>query len=143
MNERQIAVYISGFNAESYDRAGDPAADSDGHVITATVLKREGADHSLVPVRVRIGHGVSARTAATMLRKVADLVERNPDLLSAMPGFAVRRNPDGSAVRRRITPEGLMRAAEQLEGEDRERMLEMIDKIREQITDEPRPEDML
>lgn len=143
MNERQIAVYISGFNAESYDRPGDPAADAEGHVITATVLKREGVDPSLVPVRVRVGHGVSADTAVTMLRKIANLIERNPDLLSAMPGFAVRRAADGSAVRRRITPEGLMKAAEQLEGEDRDRMLEMLDKIRDQITDEPRPEDML
>lgn len=143
MNERQIAIYISAFNAESYDRPGDPAADADGHVIGATVLRREAVDASLVPLRLRIGHGVSPDTAVSMLRKIADMIEQNPDVLSAMPGFALRRAPDGSAVRRRITPEGLIKAAEQMDGEDRDRMLEMIDRIRDEITDEPRPEDML
>jgi hypothetical protein len=141
--EKNIAVYLSGFNAETYDRADDPAADADGHVITATVLRRPTDDASMVPVRVRVGHGVASATAAGMLRKMADMIEENPDLLNGLPGFALRRNPDGGADRRRITPEGLLRMAEQLEGEERDRLLEMIDKIRDQITDEPSPGDML
>jgi len=143
MSERQIAVYMSGLNAESYDRADDPAADADGHVISATVLRRKAVDASLVPVRVRVGHGVSAETAASMLRKMADLIENNPEMLSAMPGFAIRRAADGSAIKRRITPEGLMQVAQQLEGDERERLLDMLEQIREEITEEPRPEDML
>lgn len=143
MNERQIAIYISGFNAESYDRADDPGVDADGHVITATVLRREAVDPSLVPVRVRIGHGVAPETASGMLRKIADMIDSAPELMRAMPGFAVRRNPDGTSTRRRITPEGLIQAASQMEGDERDRMLEMIDKIRDQIIDDPRPEDML
>lgn len=142
-DDKHIAIYINGFNAESYDRADDPAADPDGHVVTATVLRRPSGDPSLVPVRVRVGHGVSPATAVGMLRKMADLIESNPDLLAAMPGFAVRRTAGGGSERRRITPEGLAAFAEQLDGDERDRLLEMIERIRDQITDEPSPGDML
>lgn len=141
--ERDIAIFMNGLNAESYDRADDPSADADGHVITATVLRGPRSDGSLVPVRVRIGHGVSGATASSMLRKMAVMIDENPDLLSGMPGLALRRKPGGGAERKRITPEGLRQAAEQLEGEDRDRLLAMIERIRDQITDELRPEDML
>jgi hypothetical protein len=140
---RQLAIYLNGFNAETYDRADDPAADAQGHVVTATVLRRPIGDASLVPVRVRVGHGVSPATAAAMLRKMADLIEKNPDLLNAMPGLAVRRTADGGSERRRITPEGLAAFAATLGPDERDRMLEMIERIREQITDDPSPDDML
>lgn len=144
MNEtKNLAVYLAGFNAETYDRADDPSADRDGHVVTATVLKREGQDSSLVPVRVRVGHGVAPATAAALLRKMADLIESNGDILRASPGLALRRNPDGTAQRRRITPDALAAAAEQMDPQMRERYLDMLDRIRDQITDDPRPEDML
>lgn len=141
--DRDIAIYLNGFNAETYDRADDPAADADGHVVSATVLRRPSAGESMVPVRVRIGHGVSGATAAGMLRKMADLIDQNPDLLNAMPGFAVRRTADGGSQRRRITPEGLAAFAASLDGEERDRVLDMIERIRDQITDEPSPDDML
>ena len=142
-DKRDIAIYLSGLNAETYDRADDPSADSEGHVITATVLRNSSSSGSMVPVRVRIDHGVSGATAASMLRKMAAVVEENPDLLSAMPGFALRRRPGGGADRKRITPEGLERMAEQLPGEERDRLLDMIDRIRDQIVDDPSPGDML
>lgn len=142
-DSKHLAVYLTGFNAETYDRADDPSADSEGHVVTATVLRRETSDPGLVPVRVRVGHGVSPATAATLLRKIADLIERNGDMLSASPGLAIRRMPDGSAQRKRITPQSLLAMANQLDGPEREKLLEMLDQIRDQIVDEPRPEDML
>jgi len=141
--DKHIAIYLNGFNAETYDRADDPAADSDGHVISATVLRRPSDDSSMIPVRVRVGHGVSAATAAGMLRKMAAMIDQNPDLLNAMPGFAVRRTADGNSQRRRITPDGLAAFAASLEGEERDRVLDMIERIRDQITDEPSADDML
>ncbi len=142
-SDRDIAIYLNGLNAETYDRADDPSADEDGHVVTATVLRGPRGDTSMVPVRVRIGHGVSVTTASGMLRKMADMIDDNPDLLSGMPGFALRRIPGGGAERKRITPEGLEQMADRLEGEDREKLLEMIDRIRDQITEDPSPDDML
>jgi hypothetical protein len=142
-DSKHLAVYLAGFNAETYDRADDPSADADGHVVTATVLRRESSDAGLVPVRVRVGHGVSPATASALLRKMADMIERNTDMLRGSPGLALRRMPDGSTQRKRITPEGLLKMAMGMQGEERERLLEMLDQIREQIADDPQPGDML
>ncbi|MBL4590468.1 MAG: hypothetical protein JKY96_00770, partial [Phycisphaerales bacterium] len=66
-----LGVYFSGVNPETFDRDDDGAADPDGHLISGTVIKRPDETPSLVPVHVRVGHGVAAGTAATMLRKIA------------------------------------------------------------------------
>lgn len=138
---RHVAVYFSGINAETFDRAAEPSADEQGHVVTGSILRRSEPDPSLVPVRVRIAHGVAPATASSMLRKIADLIDRAPDYLSAPPGSAIRRMPDGSAVRKRLTPEGLLRAADEMDASERRRLIDMMDEIRMQITDDPPPED--
>ncbi len=45
-------------------------------------------------------------TACACVRDPEDLARTG--FLRAMPGFAVRRNHDGTSTRRRITPEALM-----------------------------------
>lgn len=131
-----IAIYLSGLNAETFDRQEDPTADEEGHLITGTVLRSEGPSTTLVPVRVRIAHGVSAQTAEAMLRKMADVIAREPSFLSAEPGSALRRLPDGGAIRKKLTPEGLEAVAEQLGDTDRKKFYEMFDRIRFQISDD-------
>ncbi len=130
-----LAVYLSGLNAETIDRHEDPSTDADGHVINGTVIKRPDDPGSLVPVRVRIGHGVSARTAAQMLRKMADMIEREPDFLSDRAGAAIRRLPDGSAARKQLTVEAMLAMAEQMGAEERQRLLANLPMIRVQIDD--------
>ena len=66
-----LAAYLSGMNASTFDREDDPAVDEDGHVINGTIIRRIEDQGSMVPVRVRIGHGVASQTAAQMLRKMA------------------------------------------------------------------------
>ena len=63
MNEtKQTAVYFAGINAETFDRPDEPTADADGHIINATILRREEAVHSLIPA-VRRG----VRTALVLV----------------------------------------------------------------------------
>lgn len=130
-----LAVYLSGLNAETHERGDDPSADSDGHVINGTVIKRPEDPGSLVPVRVRIGHGVSAQTAALMLRKMADMLEKQPDFLSDRAGAAIRRLPDGSAARKQLTVQAMLEVAEQLGEEEKQRLLANLQTIRVQIDD--------
>ncbi|MEZ6163242.1 MAG: hypothetical protein R3B67_02280 [Phycisphaerales bacterium] len=52
-----------------------PRSARDGHVITGAIIRRLEDRGSLAPVRVRIRHGVAAQTAASMLRKMADMLE--------------------------------------------------------------------
>ena len=87
-NDHPIAIYLVGYNAESLDRQDDPTADSDGHVISASVMRREDTQTPISPVNVRISHGASPRTISTMLRKMADMVDTEPGLVNAMPGTA-------------------------------------------------------
>ncbi|MCA9297441.1 MAG: hypothetical protein KDA28_00160 [Phycisphaerales bacterium] len=129
MPEDAIIVHLSGVNAETFDRADDPTADEDGHVITASVVRLE-SETSLAPVRVRIGHGVAPDTAVAMLRKMAGLLEKNPDLLSADPGVVARRMPDGTTQRKHLTREDLEAAIESLDEADRKRLEAMLDILR-------------
>ncbi len=137
--ERQTAIYLAAHNAETLDRPGMHVADDDGHVVTGTILRRSPPDPSLVPVRARVAHGVAPTTAAAMLRKMADLLEQNPEFLSAEPGAAVRRLPDGTSIRKTITPESLISLAERMDADERSRLLNMLEKIRPAITEEERP----
>lgn len=130
-----LAVYLSGLNAETHERGDDPSADSDGHVINGTIIKRPEDPGSIVPVRVRIGHGVSAQTAAQMLRKMADMLEREPDYLSDRAGAAIRRLPDGSAARKQLTVRAMLEVAEQMGAEEKQRLLANLPMIRVQIDD--------
>ncbi len=133
-----LAAYFSGLNASAIDREDDPSTDDEGHVITGTIINRPDSEPSIAPVRVRIGHGVGSQTASQMLRKIADMIDLNPEFLSGTPGSAMRRMPDGSNVKKQLTIEGMLAVAEQLSEEDRNRLYQMLDQIRVQIDD---PED--
>ena len=130
-----LAAYLSGMNAATFDRDDDPAVDADGHVINGTIIRRPEDQGSLVPVRVRIGHGVAAQTAASMLRKIADMLEDQPTFLNDRAGAAIRRLPDGSSQRKQLTIEGMLAAAEELSAEERAKLHAMLDVIRIQIDD--------
>jgi len=136
-SERQTAIYMAAHNAETLELASTTEPDEDGHIVTATVLRRSPPDPTLVPVRARVAHGVAPSTAASMLRKMADLVEQNPGFLSAEPGAAVRRLADGTSIRKRLTPEGIIALAATLEPAERDRLTRLLDQIRPAITDEP------
>ncbi len=138
LQTNHLAAYLSGMNASTIDREDDPAVDGDGHVVTGTIIRRLEDQGSLVPVRVRIGHGVSARTAASMLRKMADMIEAQPDFLSQRAGAAVRRLPDGSTQRKQLTIRGMLAAAEEMSPEERAKLHAMLDEIRIQIDDPDR-----
>lgn len=134
MNElKQTAVYLAGINAVTFDRPDEPTADEDGHIINATILRREEPVQSLVPVRARVAHGVSPATAAAMLRKMADLIETSPELVNAEPGIAYRRMPDGSSVRKKLTPKTLLEAGRMLDEDDRKRLNELIERLRDDL----------
>lgn len=135
-NERQVAVFLSGVNAETYEKLGDEAADGDGHIVSGAVLRRKSVDRSYVPIRVRVAHGVAAATAASMLRKMADLLDDEPDFLSADPGTAIRRMPDGTSMRKKLTPEGILQAADRLDSDDRARLIAMMEEIKLELTDD-------
>lgn len=137
---RNLAVYLAGHNAATHDREGHPSADPEGHIVSLAVLKRERGDTPMTPVRARISHGVSPQTAASMLRKMADLVEAAPEALSGEPGYQVRRDGDGTLVRRKITIEALLAAADEMEPDMRQRLMEMIDEIRSSIEEDERGE---
>ena len=130
-----LAAYISGMNAATFDRDEDPAVDEDGHVINGTIIRRIEDHGSMVPVRVRIGHGVAAQTAAQMLRKMADMLEGEPSFLNDRAGAAIRRLPDGTSQRKQLTIEGMLAASEELSVEERNKLHAMLDQIRIQIDD--------
>lgn len=134
-----LAAYLSGMNAATFDRDEDPAVDADGHVINGTIIRRPEDQGSLVPVRVRIGHGVAAQTAASMLRKIADMLEDQPSFLNERAGAAIRRLPDGTSQRKQLTIEGMLAAAEELSVEERNKLHAMLDQIRIQIDDPEKP----
>jgi len=134
--ERQVAIFLSAVNAETYEKLGDESADSEGHIVSGAVLRRKSVDRSYVPVRVRVAHGVASATAVAMLRKMADLIEGEPDFLSSVPGTAIRRLPDGGSVRKQLTPEGILEAADRLDKDDRLRLMAMMEEIRLELTDE-------
>ena len=135
-----LAAYFSGINASALDREDDPSADEDGHVISGTIINRPDSESSIAPVRVRVGHGVGAQTASQMLRKMADMIDGNPEFLSDKPGSAMRRMPDGSNLKKQLTIEGMLAVAEQLSEGDRNRLYKMLDQIRVQIDDQDSPE---
>ena len=87
--------------AETPESVREPAATAygDGHMISAAVLRRGGTETPIAPVRAVVSHGASPATAAAMLRKMADLIERAPELLSAEPGNSARLLPDGDVRR--------------------------------------------
>ncbi len=134
-----LSVVFSGLNPETFDRADEPTADADGHVISGNVLKHPNDTPSMVPVRVRVGHGVSPNTAATMLRKIADMIENNPTFTSDRAGSAIRLLPDGTYARKLLTAESMIAAAQQMPKEDRNRFMRILDQIRIQI-DDPKEE---
>lgn len=136
-----LAAYFSGLNAATIDREDDPTVDEDGHVITGTIINRPGAETTVAPVRVRVGHGVGAQTASMMLRKMADMIDQNPEFLSQKPGSAIRRLPDGTNIKKQLTIEGMLAAADQLSEEDRTRLHASLDQIRVQIDDPKRSDD--
>jgi hypothetical protein len=135
LQTNHLAAYLSGLNASTLDREDDPAVDEDGHVITGTIIRRLEDQGSLAPVRVRVGHGVSAQTAAQMLRKMADMIEDTPDFLSQRAGAAVRRLPDGTTQRKQLTIKGMLAAAEEMSPDERAKLHAMLDEIRVQIDD--------
>ncbi|GEM_PF-1161863 len=130
-----LAIYLSGLNADTYEKGDDPSVDEDGHVITGTVIKRPEDPGSIVPLRVRVGHGVSAQTAAQMLRKMADMLEREPTFLSDRAGAAIRRLPDGTAQRKQLTVEGMLEVARQMGEAEMQRLLANLPALRTQIDD--------
>lgn len=130
-----LAIYLSGLNADTYEKGDDPSVDPDGHVITGTVIKRPEDPGSIVPVRVRVGHGVSAQTAAAMLRKMADMLEQEPGFLSDRAGAAIRRQPDGTAQRKQLTVEGMIEVARQMGEAEMQRLLANLPVLRTQIDD--------
>ena len=141
LQTNHLAAYLSGLNASTLDREGDPAVDEDGHVITGAIIRRLEDQGSLAPVRVRIGHGVAAQTAASMLRKMADMLEDRPDFLSQRAGAAVRRLPDGTTQRKQLTIRGMLAAAEEMSPEERAKLHAMLDEIRVQIDDPDKGDD--
>lgn len=141
LQTNHLAAYLSGLNASTLDREGDPAVDADGHVITGTIIRRLEDQGSLAPVRVRIGHGVAAQTAAGMLRKMAEMLESQPDFLSQRAGAAVRRLPDGSTQRKQLTIKGMLAAADEMSPEERAKLHAMLDQIRVQIDDPDKGDD--
>ena len=134
-----LAAYISGMNATTFDREDDPAVDEDGHVINGTIIRRIEDNGSMVPVRVRIGHGVAAQTAAQMLRKMADMLEGEPSFLNDRAGAAIRRLPDGTSQRKQLTVKGMLAASQELSVEERNKLHAMLDQIRIQIDDPKKP----
>jgi hypothetical protein len=126
---KDIVVQLSAVNAATVDREGDALADAEGHVVTASVVRSRSAALSPAPVRAQVDHGVSAASAASMLRKMANLVEAGPGILSAEPGTGTRLRPDGSVETKRITPEQLRDAAKQFDGEIARRLLDVADLI--------------
>ncbi len=136
MSEYPISIYLVGYNAESLDRLDDPTADADGHVITASVMRREDMQTPISPVNVRISHGSSPATIATMLRKMADMIEASPELVNAGPGTAARRMPDGTVRTKHVTIEQFEAAAEHLPDDQREQLLAIMDRLRRAIADE-------
>lgn len=138
---KQTAIYISGLNVETFDKLDEPTADGEGHVIHATVLRHDGPEGNMVPVKIRIDHGVAPSTAATMLRKAADMIEKAPDMLSAPPGTAIRRLPDGSSVRKKLTPAKLLEAAHLLDEEDRKRLIDLVERLRDDLPPDEPPHD--
>lgn len=141
-SERQTAIYMAAHNAETLELTSSTDPDEDGHIVTATVLRKSPPDPSLVPVRARVAHGVAPSTAAAMLRKMADLLEQNPGFLSAEPGAAVRRLADGTSVRKRLTPEAISALAATLDPAERDRLTRLLDQIRPAITEDPDEPDL-
>ena len=133
---RPIGVYLVGYNAESLDRQDDPTADEDGHVISASVMRREDTQSPISPVNVRIGHGSSPATVSSMLRKMADMVDASPGLVNALPGTAARRMPDGTVRTKRVTIEQFEEAVEHLPEEQRDQLLAIMDRLRDAIAEE-------
>ncbi|USN98260.1 MAG: hypothetical protein H6810_08735 [Phycisphaeraceae bacterium] len=136
MSERPIAIYLVGYNAESLDRQDDPTADADGHVISASVMRREDMQTPISPVNVRVSHGASPMTVASMLRKMASMFEASPDLVNAGPGTAARRMPDGSVATKHVTIEQFEAAAEHLPEDQRDQLLSIMDRLRRAIADD-------
>ena len=85
---------------------------------------------------------VAAQTAASMLRKMADMIEDQPDFLSQRAGAAVRRMPDGSTQRKQLTIKGMLAAAEEMSAEERAKLHAMLDEIRVQIDDPDKGDDL-
>lgn len=141
LQTNHLAAYLSGLNASTLDREDDPAVDAEGHVVTGTIIRRLEDQGSMAPVRVRIGHGVAPQTAAAMLRKMADMLEDQPDFLSQRAGAAVRRMPDGSTQRKQLTIRGMLAAAEEMSPEERKKLHAMLDEIRVQIDDPDKGDD--
>lgn len=133
-----LAVYFTGGHAVTADLGLDGVADADGHVITGAVFRRDGAVSPVAPLSVRVSHGCAPATAAAMLRKTADLIERAPGLLSGRPGRSARRGPDGSAIERQITVEALLAQAEALRPDLRDALFDALDRLRAALSeDEP------
>lgn len=135
-----VGVFISGHNAESFEHAEHVEGDADGHVISGSVLRFQAMSTPLAPVQARVAHGCSVATAAAMLRKMADLIERAPEVLSGEPGWQVRRERDGGVARRRVTIEGLRAVAEDLDPGLRAWLLSRLDEIGPAIGDAGGPE---
>ncbi|MEM7754174.1 MAG: hypothetical protein AAF297_00905 [Planctomycetota bacterium] len=151
----QPAVFFVANNADTWAEtwpqrwAGDPdhlpesvrdtaaTADTDGHMISAAVLRRGGSETPLAPVRAVVSHGVSPQTAAAMLRKMADLIERAPDVLSAEPGTSVRALPDGGVRRVKVTLDALRGAADQVDDATKRKLLDTLGELGPAIDDPP------
>ncbi len=136
MSERPIAIYLVGYNAESLDRADDPTADAEGHVISASVMRREEPQTPISPVNVRISHGASAGTVVSMLRKMAAMIDAAPELVNATPGTAARLLPDGTVRTKRVTIEHIEAAVEHLPADQRDQLLSIMDKLRRALEDD-------
>jgi hypothetical protein len=152
---KQPAVFLVGNNAVSWAEAWtnpemqgatpDASADADGHVVSATVLRRGGPETPMSPVRAVVSHGVAPTTAVAMLRKMADLIEQTPEILSAEPGNSARRLPDGGVSKTRVTLDNLRQASGMLDEDTRRKLLEAFGEIGPAIDDPPpeRPLDEL
>jgi len=129
-HEQVPVLFLAGHNAESIELADHPHADEQGHFIGGSVLFVTRNKGDLTPVRALVGHGVAPETAAQMLRKMADLIEIAPDLVSGQPGTHVRRLPDGEILRDRLTVDGILAKLDQLPPDMRDRLVDSIDQIR-------------
>ncbi|MEM0982960.1 MAG: hypothetical protein AAGI17_03315 [Planctomycetota bacterium] len=124
--ETTPVVFIVGHNAESLGLQDHPSADSDGHLLSASVLMMTRSKGDLSPVRVLVGHGVAPETASAMLRKMADLVERAPEILNQDAGATVRALPDGTVSRVQLDLESILTTLDQMPPEIRGRVEQSI-----------------
>lgn len=125
----RVSIFFSGQIATELNVPDEPTADEDGHIVGGTVMRRTEPDGPTAPVSARISHGVSPLTAAAMLRKMAEVIEGDPSILSGRPGHMARRLPGGSVVSKHLTAERVLADAEKLDPDTQQQMIGILRRI--------------